>query len=173
MPNKTIYISDADMPLFEKAQELYGTNLSSTLVNVLRNSIERRYGVDDDEPEEKLHEIIVKVGRNGCYIQQRFTGRQIAKWDADSSDNRVYQSYQLFETKTGKYALYSKRANWENFNWYNLKNRSQTPSDQNRNGVCQLEVFTSVGEFEDRIPEDIRDIVEKKLNGINIVDLDI
>jgi hypothetical protein len=31
MPNRTIYVADADLPIFEKAQELAGENLSATI----------------------------------------------------------------------------------------------------------------------------------------------
>ena len=31
MPNKTIYVADGDLPLFDRAQELTGGNLSATI----------------------------------------------------------------------------------------------------------------------------------------------
>ena len=40
MPNKTIYVSDADVPTFERAQELAGGNLSATIVQALRRFVE-------------------------------------------------------------------------------------------------------------------------------------
>ena len=32
VPNKTIYVADTDLPLFQRAQELTGDNLSATIV---------------------------------------------------------------------------------------------------------------------------------------------
>ena len=40
MPNKTIYVSEDDLPLFERAQELSGANLSSAIIKALKRYIE-------------------------------------------------------------------------------------------------------------------------------------
>jgi hypothetical protein len=47
MPNKTIYISNADLPLWEEAQRELGESISSGFVEYLRERLERR-------KEEKL-----------------------------------------------------------------------------------------------------------------------
>ena len=44
MPNKTIYVADDDLPVFQRAQELVGGNLSSTVVSALRRLIELEEG---------------------------------------------------------------------------------------------------------------------------------
>jgi hypothetical protein len=36
MPNKTIYVKDADLPLFERAQEQFGESVSSVFAEFLR-----------------------------------------------------------------------------------------------------------------------------------------
>jgi hypothetical protein len=41
MPNKTIYVSEDDLPLFERAQLVSGTNLSSVIVRALRRFLEQ------------------------------------------------------------------------------------------------------------------------------------
>lgn len=42
MPNKTIYIRDADLPLWEKAQRELGESMSSGFAEYIRDRLERR-----------------------------------------------------------------------------------------------------------------------------------
>jgi EXLDI family protein len=188
MPNKTIYVSDSDLPLFEKAQELYGSNLSSTIVRVLRHAIDRGNKFDEDDAEGEFHDIIIEVGQSGCFIKQRFSGRLIAKWKTGSSE-KIGRAVRLYETKNGRYALYSRaRTNWENYDWsgWEYAKRNKRGKDAENagapggaqkepmeHGESKLEVFESFEAFRERIPENIRDIVEKKISGVAIEDLDI
>jgi len=41
MPNKTLYVKDADLPLFETAQERLGESVSSMFVEFLRERVAR------------------------------------------------------------------------------------------------------------------------------------
>ena len=68
VPNKTIYVADADLPLFERAQELTGDNLSATIVRALRRLVEIEEG-----RAEGFEEITVRVG-TGAGQRQRFVG---------------------------------------------------------------------------------------------------
>ena len=40
MPNKTIYVSDGDLPIYQRAQELAGGNLSSAITTALRRYVD-------------------------------------------------------------------------------------------------------------------------------------
>ena len=42
MPKRTIYVADADVPIFDKAQQLAGGNLSGAITEALRNFIKSR-----------------------------------------------------------------------------------------------------------------------------------
>jgi hypothetical protein len=72
MPNKTIYVSDDDLPLFQRAQELAGGTLSAAIADALRRYVEveegRRQGYDD---------VVVRVGP-GLGRKQRFSGLLLA-----------------------------------------------------------------------------------------------
>ena len=72
MPNKTIYVSDDDLPLYKKAQELAG-NLSSAISIALRKYVELEEG-----RLEGYDEITVRVGR-GAGRKQRFSGVLLAE----------------------------------------------------------------------------------------------
>jgi len=68
VPNKTIYVSDGDMPLYRRAQELAGDNLSAAISAALR-----RYVDVEEGRREGFDEIIVRVGP-GKGRKVRFTG---------------------------------------------------------------------------------------------------
>ena len=44
MPNKTIYVSDDDLPLFQRAQEIAGGKLSAAITAALRRYVEVEEG---------------------------------------------------------------------------------------------------------------------------------
>lgn len=46
MPNKTIYIKDADLPVWDKAQKELGDSISSAFVDYLRERLKRQKGTD-------------------------------------------------------------------------------------------------------------------------------
>lgn len=57
MPNKTIYVKDADLPLFEQAQELLGDSVSSMFAEFLRDR------VASVTPEERIAELLKQITR--------------------------------------------------------------------------------------------------------------
>ena len=57
MPNKTIYVKDADLPLFEQAQELLGESVSSMFAEFLQDRVGRV------KPEERMAELIKQLSR--------------------------------------------------------------------------------------------------------------
>ncbi len=57
VPNKTIYVSDGDLPLYQRAQELAGGNLSSAIAKALRRFVDTAEGLS-----EGYEEITVRVG---------------------------------------------------------------------------------------------------------------
>jgi len=187
MPNKTIYISDSDLPIFEKAQAMYGGNLSSTIVNVLRTHLAGEAAADEDETA--MHDIVVKVGVKDCFIQQRFKGRILAKWKINGSDDKTSSNVTLFETQKGRYALYTmSRTNWENFDWSHhdwghddLSHRNWKRAFEGiigrdgplGNSEYRLDVYETFDELKEKVPKDIIGIIEKKISGVDVEDLDI
>ena len=57
MPNKTIYVKDADMPLFEQAQELLGESVSAVFAEFLKERVGRI------SPEERMSELASQIAR--------------------------------------------------------------------------------------------------------------
>ena len=58
MPNKTLYVKDADLPLFEQAQEQLGDSVSSMFAEFLR---ERVAGLTPEEG--RIVELINEISR--------------------------------------------------------------------------------------------------------------
>jgi|HubBroStandDraft_1064217.scaffolds.fasta_scaffold05432_2 EXLDI family protein len=102
MPNKTIYVSDDDLPLYEQAQDLAQGNLSGAIAAALRRYVDvehvRRDGYD---------EVTVPVGLGG-ERQVRFYGILLGEW-GHSTPHQV-EIFRVYRTRAGKFAVYRDRS---------------------------------------------------------------
>ncbi|GAA2624838.1 EXLDI protein [Paractinoplanes durhamensis] len=102
MPNKTIYVSDEDLPLFQRAQELAGGTLSAAISMALRRFVEveegRRQGFD---------EIVVRVGP-GLGRKQRFLGLLLGQWER--SANSGTESFSVYRSPSEKFVVHIERS---------------------------------------------------------------
>jgi hypothetical protein len=57
MPNKTIYVKDADLPLFEQAQELLGDSVSALFAEFLKERVGRV------APEERMADLVNQISK--------------------------------------------------------------------------------------------------------------
>src|SRR5215475_9437508 len=57
VPNKTIYVSDGDLPVFQRAQEIAGGNLSAAISNALKRYVDIAEGL-----QEGFDDVVVRVG---------------------------------------------------------------------------------------------------------------
>ena len=102
MPNKTIYVSDGDLPLYQRAQELAGDNLSAAIAAALR-----RYVDVEEGRREGFDEIIVRVGP-GKGRKVRFVGVLLGEW-LNTSSSRV-ETFRVYRGRTGKFVLHIERS---------------------------------------------------------------
>ncbi|WP_089248777.1 EXLDI protein [Rhodococcoides kyotonense] len=102
MPNKTIYVSDADLPLLQRAQELTGGNMSAAIVEALRRLVDVEEG-----KREGFHEVVVRVGP-GEGRKQRFVGVLLVEWGRSTKD-RV-EEFRVYRGRTGKFVVHTKRS---------------------------------------------------------------
>lgn len=174
MPNKTIYVSDDDLPLYKKAQELAG-NLSSAISIALRKYVELEEG-----RLEGYDEITVRVGR-GTGRKQRFSGVLIAEGGRSSKNG--YEAFKVYRSRTGKYVLHADRSNlfsvgaddeqylsgWRSW----IGNWSSDQSWSMAQGEATLDVVDTIEELRDLIPEDLYELVEEASNHPTVEDLDI
>jgi EXLDI family protein len=103
MPNKTIYVSDGDVRLFERAQELNGGNLSAAIAEALQ-----RYVAIKEAAMEGYQEITVRVGRGGARRHKRFFGRRIARWRHRGAESKQQELYTVYRTRKDRYAVHRK-----------------------------------------------------------------
>jgi EXLDI family protein len=174
VPNKTIYVADADLPLFERAQELAGGNLSAAIAQALRAFVEQEGSQDPGE-------VIVKVGSGGAYAQKRFHGQLIGRQSVTAPDRAHVLQYRVYLTAKGQFAVsIREEPDWTHWGRYwahrgrHRDPREGDPWDQGGdwwNPVCRLEVYSTLDELRDNIPPELFAVVQSVKGGIE--DLDI
>ncbi|MEU4196725.1 EXLDI protein [Kribbella sp. NPDC026611] len=174
MPNKTIYVSDDDLPLYKRAQELAG-NLSSAISVALRKYVEMEEG-----RLEGYDEITVRVGR-GTGRKQRFSGVLIAEGGRSSSTG--YEAFKVYRSRTGKFVLHADRRSQYNVGadderyltgWRSwVGNWSSDQSWSMAQGEQTLTVVDTVEELRALVPEDLYVLVEEAAHQPAVEDLDI
>jgi EXLDI family protein len=102
MPNKTIYVSDDDLPLYQRAQELAGGTLSAAIASALRRYVEIEEG-----RQQGYDEIIVRVG-TGLGRKQRFSGVLLA--ELERSGNQGSETYRVYRTRSDKYVVHVEKS---------------------------------------------------------------
>ncbi|MGW1343554.1 EXLDI protein [Kribbella sp. NPDC002412] len=174
MPNKTIYVSDDDLPLYKRAQELAG-NLSSAISIALRKYVELEEG-----RLEGYDEITVRVGR-GAGRKQRFSGVLLAEGGRSSKSG--YEAFKVYRSRTGKFVLHADRRNqfvqgaddeqylsgWRSW----IGNWSTDQSWSMAQGEATLHVVETLEELRDLIPDDLYGLVEEAADQPAVEDLDI
>lgn len=177
MPNKTIYVSDDDLALYKRAQELAG-NLSQAISTALRRYVEMEEG-----RLEGFDEITVRVGR-GTGRKQRFSGVLLA--EGGRSNKNGYEAFKVYRSRTGKFVLHADRrqqyssvttvdgeeqnsTGWRS--WIGSFSSNQTWSMAQ--GEATLHVVDTVDELRDLIPDDLYALVEESADQPAVEDLDI
>jgi EXLDI family protein len=104
MSNKTIYVSDKDEPLFDKAKEIAGEALSSVISRALREYVAR-----NEKKGEKMKEIAIKVGSHDSEREQRFVGVKVGKWSGFSDDKVWLMEATIYQTQKKNWAVHLKQ----------------------------------------------------------------
>ncbi len=173
MPNKTIYVSDGDLPIYRRAQELAGDNLSAAIAAALR-----RYVDVEEGRREGFDEIMVRVGP-GKGRKVRFTGVLLGEW-VNTTHSRV-DTFRVYRSRTGKFVLHIERspdftmvdsegkpAGWRAYLGLRWDvSYGTTPAEST------LEVIESLDELRERIPPQLFDIVATSAKQPAVEDLDI
>lgn len=173
MPNKTIYVSDADLAVFTRAQELTGGNLSAAISKALRRLVEVEEG-----RLEGFDEITVRVGVALGKLQ-RFQGALLADWNR-STKAGLEEHYRVYRTRTGKFAVHVARPegyvhaagkDGELTGW-----RKHLSSDQQWGTTpasATLQVFGTFDELQAAIPAELAALVAVHATEPEVEDLDI
>ncbi|MGH1564426.1 EXLDI protein [Mumia sp. DW29H23] len=172
MPNKTIYVSDSDLPLFQRAQELVGGNLSKAISSALRRFVDVEEG-----KLEGFSEITVHVGP-GKAQRTRFVGVLLAEWGRSTKDRA--EQFRVYQGRTGKFVLHTQRtpettwtagADGKATGW-----RKYVAADQTWGtgaATSTVDVYETLEELAAHIPTELYDLVKNTTDHAVVEDLDV
>ncbi len=172
MPNKTIYVSDGDLSLYQRAQELAGGNLSAAISAALR-----RYVDVEEGRREGFDEIVVRVGpKPGRKV--RFTAVFLGEW-LITNYSRV-ETFRVYRSRTGKFVLHIERspdysmldaegkpAGWRGYLGIGSVSYGNIPAESS------LEVVATLAELRDKIPPALYERIAGPAEMAPVEDLDI
>jgi EXLDI family protein len=173
VPNKTIYVSESDLPLFERAQELTGGNLSQAITRGLKRLVELEEG-----KLEGFEEITVKVGP-GLRKRQRFMGVLLVEWDHTTKQGGQ-EKFRVYRSRTGKLVLHTTRPE----EWFHAGGhdgqatgwRKHLSSEQTWGTTAPtatLEIVDTVEELRSLLPAELYVLVAAAAEEPVVEDLDI
>jgi EXLDI family protein len=172
VPNKTIYVSDGDLSIYQQAQELAGGNLSAAISAALR-----RYVDVEEGRQEGYDEIIVRVGP-GEGRKVRFTGVLLGEW-VNTNGSRT-ETYGVYRGRKGKFVVHLERSSD-----YSMLNAEGKPagwrghlgigevSYSSISGGSTLEVVESLDELRALIPPQLFDRVAGYAEQPPVEDLEV
>jgi EXLDI family protein len=166
MPNRTIYVADADVPLFEKAQQLAGGNLSAAIARALHRFVE-----EQTMKNEGFSEVTVEVGNKTASSLKRFYGRVLARGRVLDQNETRRISYTIYQTQKGKLAVYMKDTpNW-NY-WSQRPKRSRQDYEKaawidwsGESSEYRLDIYENVDELEFNVPPELFEAAKQALRG--------
>jgi EXLDI family protein len=173
VPNKTIYVSEGDLKLFQRAQELAGGNLSAAISKALRRFVDAEEGL-----RAGFDDVVVRVGL-GAGRKVRFTAVLVGEW-TDTIDERIEQ-YRVWRGRTGKYVLHIERqagywqldaegkpvGGWKGGLGIGVARYRGTPKEQ------VLEVVDTLEELFLKVPSELYDIVARDARQPTVEELHI
>ena len=172
VPNKTIYVSDGDLPLFQRAQELAGGNLSAAIAGALRRYVDLQEGLQGG-----FEDIVVRVGI-GSGRKVRFTAVLVGEW-VDTKDSRA-EHFRVYRGRSGKYVLHVERtaeywmvdaegkpAGWRGYLGIGNIRYGGAPKE------ATLDVVGTLDELRDKVPPELFEMVSRSARRPTVEELDI
>jgi EXLDI family protein len=172
VPNRTIYVSDDDQPLYKRAQEVAGGNLSSAITNALK-----RYVEVEDARNAGFDEVTVKVGL-GAGRKVRFSGVLLGEWF--NTEGEKFEHYRVFRGPK-KFAVHIERtphfemrdaegnllSGWRAWTGIGMASGGGKPAE------ATLDVFDTLDELRDRVPAELFEMVTASVKQPFVEELDI
>ena len=173
VPNKTIYVSDGDLSLYQRAQELAGGNLSSAIAKALRRYVDMEEGA-----LEGFDEITVRVGL-GTGRKVRFTGVLVGEWMG--RNDKSFDQIRVFRGRTGRFVVHVERSEewwaqdsegkpvggWRSWLGVGDVRFGSSP------GESTLEVVETLDELRDKLPSELFEMVARSARQPTLEELDI
>jgi hypothetical protein len=111
MPNKTLYVKDADVPLFEQAQEQLGDSVSSMFAEFLR---ERVASLTPEEGRILALASEISRARELASTERTLPGFIDAEYaEAEAYSSKALKSFQRGDVRKTKVLFYAANTYWE------------------------------------------------------------
>lgn len=173
VPSKNIYISEADLPLFERAAGLAGS-LSAALASGMRLYLAQQ---ESQRKKNDMHTIELKVDDGPLTTIKRFTGRRLLQWQQETELRT--ETFRVYQTAKGQFAVYQR----EDPNWATLSHPDEhdpiwdNPETWNTNwwrrGQRMLLVFADLSAMQGELPADLIEAISAAESRPAVEDLDI
>ena len=172
MPNKTIYVSEDDQPLYQRAQELADGNLSAAISAALK-----RYVDYEDARAGGFDDVIVKVGI-GAGRKVRFSGILLGEWFSTEGEKfehyRVWRGPKRFAVHIGRtehFEMLDAQGNpltgWRAWTGIGMASGGGKPAENT------LDVYDTLEEVREHIPAELWAMVSASSKQPFVEDLDI
>jgi EXLDI family protein len=172
VPNKTIYVSDGDLSIFQRAQELAGGNLSAAIATALRRFVDA-----EEARTAGYDQVTVRVGV-GAGRKIRFSATLVGEW-ADTIDSRT-ERIRVWRGRKGRYVLHIERepqywmedaegkpAGWRGYLGIGNVRYGGAPKEST------LEVVDTLEELRQKVPQELYEMVARSSRQPAVEDLDI
>jgi hypothetical protein len=111
MPNKTIYVKDSDMPLFEQAQEQLGDSISGLFAEFLRERVGK---LTPDERRILNHVQLIAQRREEARKQSHLPAFIDGEYaEAERHAQNAHTSFQQNDIRKAKIHFYAANAYYE------------------------------------------------------------
>jgi EXLDI family protein len=172
VPNRTIYVSEDDQPLYKRAQDLAGGNLSAAITTALKRFIE-----SEDARNAGFEEVVVKVGF-GAGRKVRFHAALLGEWFSSVGEKfvhyRVYRGpkkFALHVEHTEYFEMRDAQGNpltgWRAWTGIGMASGGGKPAE------ATLDVFDKLDDLRDRIPGELFETVAASVRQPGVQELDI
>lgn len=174
MPNRTIYVSEDDQPLYRRAQELAGDNLSAAISTALKRFVELEEG-----RLAGFDEITVKVGTGGARRKVRFSGLLLGEW-MRASGERV-ETVRVYRGRGGRFAIHT-----EHSPEYQMRDAQGNPltgwrawtgigmaAGGGKPAEGKLDVVDTLDDLRERIPPELYDMVAESAEQPTVEEIQI
>jgi EXLDI family protein len=179
VPNKTIYVSDGDLPLFERAQELCAGNLPGAIAQAVREYVDaaeqvirRQYG-----------QVTVHVGPAGSRRRQRFTAVLLAEWSHTAGSAGLVETFSAYRTARERYAVYRTTTAAQQRrpspgarpggHWTGPASDLTDGPGLGDQGEAVLDIYDSLDALTEHTPPEFARLVTTAAAGLEVEDLDI
>jgi EXLDI family protein len=182
MANKTIYVSDGDLPLFERAQSLADGNLSAAIAQALREYVR-------SAEVARLHQydsVTLSVGPAGSRRKKRFTAICLARGLASTGNAGPMEELAAYRTAGGRLAVHRRigaplpeksqaagAGRCPRSGWPGPVRSIAEAEAYDDPGEAVLEIYDTIGELAQHVPPKFAKLVADADAATEIEDLDI